>query len=133
MFPTKLTVDKHIKGNHTLSECKLCQKVFKNKNTLASHIYNCHGKKSEIEVEATETADNESTQREVKDTNVTEETIMKIGEKTDGRYKSKTLKQTQEYQRECSLCEKTFHSRGGYSRHMKTHRAGDEIENQKIG
>lgn len=133
MFPTKLTVDKHIKGNHTLSECKLCQKFFKNKNTLASHIYNYHGKKSEIEVEATatETAENESNQREAKDRNVTEEAIMKIGEKTDGRSKSKTLKQTQEYLRECSLCKKSFHSRGGYSRHMKTHRAGDEIEKTK--
>ena len=60
-----------------------------------------------------------------------------IDEETENNEKVKNVKEeggnnkTIDYNRKCERCEKTFLSRGGYSKHMKSHRLADQNKTLK--
>ena len=105
IFPSKKTVDAHMKHNHMLRECKFCKKMFKNSNGLRSHVYTFHSKKSRGEPM--------KSQKE-KQANL-------ISQDDSDLAKKRPALKTQSYMCKCSLCGKVYHSRSGYIRHMKKH------------
>ena len=119
IFTTNKTVQRHLKNHHEHIPCKFCEKVLKNKNTLRVHVQSCKLKKATMNLEA---ATNETNQ---------------IDEGSENNEKVKNVKEeggnnkTIDYNRKCERCEKTFLSRGGYSKHMKSHRLADQNKTLK--
>ena len=114
IFPSQESVDKHTQSRHDPVECKLCRKIFKNKNTQRVHNQKCSKKKNAI--------DNVSDQAggEIKVRAVIEEAG---GSKK--KLKNAASHAPNNYLRACDRCKKTYNSRGGFSRHMKSHRQAD--------
>ena len=106
IFPTKKTVDAHMKHNHMLRECKFCKKLFKNSNGLRSHVYSIHKKIS--------------SDKPVKSQKENQVNLISDNDDSDLARKS-TVSKTSNYIKNCSLCGKVFHSRSGYIRHRKKH------------
>ena len=115
LFPTKKTVDNHIKRNHNLNECKLCPKSYKNANTLRTHVSKCHGKKPEEAKVGEPTEEMEDNAEVIGD--ILEEEIQ-VKKTPEVKCKPKF----QGYQKNCDICGKPYYSRSGFGRHMKTHR-----------
>ena len=131
-FPTRKTVDKHLANFHSQHECKHCKKMYRNANTLRSHVFKCTKKKEPL----AKTPDGKNTTgdnkdiKQGKDTNV--EVKVKNAKETE---KDKTItpegpiSETEKYIRSCTVCDKIYLSKGGYNKHIKTHK--DKTENDQ--
>ena len=137
IFPSQKTVNKHFISHHVPHMCDWCRKVFKNANTLRSHTYNCLVKKttkvpptSEIDrsdstvvIDAsyksagTDEAhkDSETPHPEPEETETNSDQIKKQIPKPKAKL----------FNKECSQCNKKYQSRGGYNKHIKTHRMAE--------
>ena len=139
IFPTEKTANKHFISDHIQHECKFCKKLFKNANTLRSHVYMCNVKKSDMVEKSTENNQNKETdltkaeeikKQQDKEIETDEVTVDKTN-KTKKSDKQMDVDKDNKtgatgYKKECGLCKKIYYSRSGYIKHMKTHNMSDE-------
>ena len=102
--PTEKNLLKHFSYYHEEKECKFCIKMFKNANTLRSHIFNCHVQQKSL----------------VQDSKEAEAKLAKG--KVDTIKSNDSSDKTEKPRKECNICQKTFKTKGGYNKHMNTHK-----------
>ena len=135
-FPSQKTVQNHLNSFHMKNECIFCKKIFKNANTLRSHISSDCVVRRRMRNPATEENVKETNEGETEDEGQEKEGKKpSIGGEDDvpKDIKVKTKAETDEkfskaagYRKKCSVCESMFMSKGGYNKHLKTHRKMDE-------
>ena len=118
MFPTQKTVDAHLKHYHVKRECTYCKKLFKNSNTLRSHIHGVHKKSSRGE----------------QDKIPIDKSKQLLGEEAGSSYSVSPIEvasKTDKFEQECDHCGIVFKSRSGYRRHMLKHK--DTSVSESVG
>ena len=106
LYPTKLTVDKHIASHHIKKTCKYCNKKFKNGNTLRSHVFTCKGKPCDKST-VSRKRDAIKPQAEI----ATTDTVI-----------------ISSFEKDCIKCGTVIKTKSGFSHHMKIH--AKKYENQ---
>jgi len=134
IFPSEKTVNKHYISHHVPHMCDLCKKVFKNANTLRSHVFNC--KKATKVPPTNETNRDEKglgTDEAIKDNETSNSETKETETKTKQTKKQISKPKPKLFIKECSQCNKRYQSRSGYIKHMKTHKmAKEDTDNQEV-
>ena len=104
IFPTEKNLEKHFNYSHEEKECKFCNKMFKNANTMRSHIFNCPLKKKSLVPDSKEAA------------------AKPAKAKVDTNKSNDSSQKADKPRKECTICKKTFQTKGGYNKHLNTHK-----------
>ena len=131
IFPSEKTVNKHYISHHVPHMCDWCRKVYKNANTLRSHVSKCKKTTkvpltSEIDRSENTAVIDASPEIARKDGANKDKEIPNSkpeGTETNSEQTKKNIPKpkTKLSIKECNQCGKKFESRSGYRKHMKTH------------
>ena len=121
IFPSKHTIEKHVKFHHTKTECPICKTLLKNRNSLRTHVHVCKMKsKSKVDVDPSG-----------KKIRKTDGVIAQKGTKSKSKKdigKGTVFKSTIQCPLSCNICPKTFRDPSGLYKHVKTHEKTEQIK-----